>query len=361
MKQLLMTIATLLLVCMGAKAQDEAMAVLTHGTTTKTFSGRQALITAYAEATHGDLITLSSGRFESVDTIEKAITIRGAGLGNDETYHTQATVIYNDMTLAIPDDVAEKHFQMEGIFHDSWIYYANNLQNAKFSKCRLGFISAGQYGDNLWGTCQNLQFFHCKITGALVCNSNSTMTLMNSYVEAPVTHDSNTSIISFRNCVIKPVYKEYSALGVNKYAYKKVDDSDDGVAALLYSCYLTNSIICMVNDSDPIYWNDNTVFTNCLLPSSLIPSADRNTYQNYTLLTSIFKTFSGTYGELETFALKNTTAYLGNDGKQVGMYGGVIPYTPRLTGPHIKTLQVSDHSTSDGKLNVKIQIENTTD
>ena len=347
MKQTFMTIAALLLVCLGAKAQDEAMAVLTHGTTTKTFSGRAALINAYTEAVNGDLITLSSGQFESVASIEKAITIRGAGLGVDTIYSTQPTVIYNNITLAIPDGV-QGQFQMEGIFHDDSIFYANNQKDAKFVKCRLNAISAGQYqmtdDDNYWGTCQNLQFFHCKIKGVLVCNSNSTMSLVNSYVESPYAIDETTSNISFRNCVIKA----------------NCDDTE----CSLRGCYLTNCVIYQVESSDTtFYYNDYTVFTNCLLPSHWTPAADRNTYQNYSNVTGIFKSYDGTYGEQESFELTDAAAaiYLGKDGKQVGMYGGVIPYTPRLAGPHIKTLQVSDHSSSDGKLNVKIQIENTAD
>lgn len=362
MKQFLTIILAMLLANIAAWAQDEAMAVLTHNGTTKTFSGREALIKAYAEATHGDLITLSSGQFESVAKIEKAITIRGAGLGNDTVYHTQPTVIYNNMTLAIPNEVTG-HFQMEGIYHANWIYYANNLTDAKFVRCRLHDISAGQYeitgGEKKWGTCQNMQFFHCKIRGVLVCNSYSTMSLVNCYVESPYTYGSTTSNISFRNCVIKASYKNFSAMGKNDFAYSYYSGN---TSCCLWSCYLTNCIVYK-GDNNTSRWNDNTVFTKCLLPSNWAPNVDRNTYQTYSSVTAIFQTYNGTYSETENFALKDdaAAAYLGNDGKQVGMYGGVIPYSPRLAGPHIKSLKVSDHSTADGKLNVKVLIESTQD
>lgn len=363
MKQLLTIITALLLTSISIQAQEEAMAVLTHNGTTKTFTGREALINAYAEATHGDLITLSSGQFQSVSKIEKAITIRGAGLGNDDVYQTQPTVIYNDMTLAIPGDVTGKHFQMEGIYCNSWIYYSHVQKDAKFVKCRLNTITSGQYevtgGDKLYGICRNMQFFHCKITNAVVCNENSTMNFVNCYVESPYTYHQTTSNMSFRNCVIKSQYKKFNALGKSDFAYSYYSSS---TSCALWSCYLTNCIVYK-EGTFTSRWNDNTMFAKCLLPSNWSPNADRNTYQNYSSVTAIFKTYNGTYSELENFELKDdaAAAYLGTDGKQVGMYGGVVPYTPRLSGPHIKMLKVSDHSTTDGKLNVKVLIESTAD
>ena len=50
--------------------------MLTHGTTTKTFSGYNALRNAYKEAASGDLITLSSGSFRAVDTVKVAVAYK---------------------------------------------------------------------------------------------------------------------------------------------------------------------------------------------------------------------------------------------------------------------------------------------
>ena len=77
--------------------------------------------------------------------------------------------------------------------------------------------------------------------------------------------------------------------------------------------------------------------------------------------TKVFKTLTTTYYSFkfnETFELTPTAAaaYLGDDGKQVGIYGGVTPFDPAPTNPQIKKLAVS--STAEGdKLKVKIDVK----
>ena len=111
MKRLIILLAILATGVAGAMAQ-QAVAVLTHAGNTKTFDGYTALQDAYKEAASGDLITLSSGTFGSVATIEKAITIRGAGMEYDSIYHTQATILSGDITLNLPE-TESGHFTLE--------------------------------------------------------------------------------------------------------------------------------------------------------------------------------------------------------------------------------------------------------
>ena len=60
----------------------------------------------------------------------------------------------------------------------------------------------------------------------------------------------------------------------------------------------------------------------------------------------------------ETFELTETAAatYLGDDGTQVGIYGGTNPFNPTPTNPQVKKFTVN--STTDGdQLKVKINVE----
>ena len=56
----------------------QQLATLNHNGTTTAYYGMNALQQAHSAAVNGDIITLSSGIFNSVD-ITKAVTIRGAG------------------------------------------------------------------------------------------------------------------------------------------------------------------------------------------------------------------------------------------------------------------------------------------
>jgi hypothetical protein len=73
----------------------------------------------------------------------------------------------------------------------------------------------------------------------------------------------------------------------------------------------------------------------------------------------LFKTYSGVDADVpETFELTETAAatYLGDDGKQVGIYGGTNPFDPTPTNPQITKFTV-DSSVNSGKLSVKINVE----
>ena len=49
--------------------------------------------------------------------------------------------------------------------------------------------------------------------------------------------------------------------------------------------------------------------------------------------------------------------WLGNDGKEIGIYGGSLPYDPTTTNPQISKFNVSSKTTADGKLSVDIEVK----
>ena len=80
-------------------------------------------------------------------------------------------------------------------------------------------------------------------------------------------------------------------------------------------------------------------------------------------VSSVFKTYNATSGtyitDLYDFTLTDEAAakYLGNDGTQVGIYGGSLPYDENPTIPQITKCNVASKSTADGKLSVDIEVK----
>lgn len=356
MKKLLLIIVAVMTSVIGATGQ-EASAVLTHGTTTKTFSGYNALRNAYKEAASGDLITLSSGSFGAVDTIKVAVTIRGAGMETDTVYHTQPTLLVGNIVLNM-SSTEQNHFQLEGVCHsgEGYLYYRGNVKNAKFIKCRLYSIRAATYmnGDTQYGyTIKDATFMHCRIVKEVTCWSNSSMTFINCYVCHPQTWNTASSAMNFRNCVIWPKHDESAQNTTNRY----------GDYSHLYGSTLVNCVICLIGSST-FYYNDNTSYNYCLFypetPSKVNKAISYNNWYSGDL-TKIFTSFTGTYSDAQDFYLTTSIKNTCKDefGREIGLYGGSFPYSPRVAGPHIKQMQVSPRSTGDGKLNVKMKIENT--
>lgn len=361
MKRLFLIFVAAMTTVIGAKAQ-EATAVLTHGTTTKTFSGYNALQNAHASAASGDLITLSGGSFRAIDTVKVAVTIRGAGMETDTIYHTQPTILIGDMVLNMPS--SETHpFQLEGICHSGSgiIYYRGTPKNSKFIKCRLSSVRAYTYmsGNDQYGyAIKDATFMHCRIVKEVTCWSNSTMTFINCYVCHPQTWSSTSSAMSFRNCVVWPKYDTGAQQSASSNTY--------GDFSHLHGATLVNSIIGTFASSGTSTWyfNDNTSFNHCLfypsVPSDINTALSLNNWYSGSLA-NIFTSFTGTYSDAQDFHLKASINNTCKDefGRPIGLYGGSFPFSPRVAGPHLKQMQVAPRSTADGKLNVKVQIENT--
>ena len=77
-----------------------------------------------------------------------------------------------------------------------------------------------------------------------------------------------------------------------------------------------------------------------------------NSYQD------VFESFAGEVSNNNNYQLKETiaTAFLGNDGTEVGIYGGMMPYDPRPSYMRMKRCNVAPRSTVDGKLSVDIEV-----
>ena len=77
-------------------------------------------------------------------------------------------------------------------------------------------------------------------------------------------------------------------------------------------------------------------------------------------LSSIFKTYDGSGISLDQrFELTDSasTVFLGGDGTQVGIYGGVFPFNPDPSYPVISKFEVSNKTDADGKIRVRVEVE----
>lgn len=65
---------------------------------------------------------------------------------------------------------------------------------------------------------------------------------------------------------------------------------------------------------------------------------------------NVFK--EGTFYQLTDEAKK----YIGDDGTEVGIYGGSLGFDPTPTNPQITKFNVAPKTTADGKLSVDIEV-----
>lgn len=315
-------------------AQSSMLATLNHEGTVSTFYGATALRDAHNAAVHGDVITLSSGSFVSTD-ITKAITLRGAGMEVDTLSGTEPTVISGDFSIQIADTVSQR-LTIEGIYHNHNLKYKGTLTNALFLKNRLYNVN---YTDN--GIMKNASFIHCRIADYLQLNVNSSASCINCAIEDPRSYNDISSNFEFQNCVIKFDYNS-SPSSVYSSVYKNCLIHWGGTAGISSSCISYNSV----------GFGYSKLFDN-------IPNSTNTYISDWTI---VFKTYgcqSLQKLDSENFELTDEakSKYLGTDGTQVGIYGGVLPFTSTPSNPQITKCNVAAKSTADGKLSVDIEVK----
>ena len=310
----LMAVVTMAVCSVSAFAQNTLVATLTHGDEIRMFYGTNALQQACSAATHGDVINLSGGNFQSTK-ITKAVAVRGTGI-----HDANPTYIVNDFDVEIPANVTEK-LSFEGCRITNTMTIKGTLSNAYFLKNSLAGVSV--FSSN--GKMDNGMFVNCDVYG-MSLYGQSTAQIINSYVE----HFSNSGkLASFVNCVIN----------TNGYAH-------------LYKC--CQFVNCIMYGMSGGYFPSTCSAMNCV---------DVSGYKN--ALNSISLKENCSYAGMDIFQESNVwndltdeakAKYLGIDGTPVGKFGGMIPYNMTPSYPQITKMNVAAKTTADGKLSVEIGV-----
>lgn len=320
----------------NALAQTQ-VATLQHGDSISgVYYGQNAFVSAHSAAVDGDIITLSSGTFNKCD-INKSITIRGAGCVYDTLTQVSPTIIPGDFSLR-RSNISFEGVQLTG-FVSCWSDGGNNISNnISFVKCHIN--KAGYNNTNV--NFQNWQFVNCIIKE-----------LVSARVGNIIYSFQNLSLV---NCVVRiTVYRHGSIYNPNTINNSIVlFDNGQPVNNIVAS----NSIIATVSE----HTVSNCTFFNCIGietgETSLFEGQTASNCMEVNNYDDVFETFTGEVIYDNIYQLKEevVNSFLGNDGSEVGIYGGMMPYNPRPTYMVMKRCNVASRSTVDGKLSVDIEV-----
>ena len=338
MKKLFFSLVAVLMGATAANAQSSLLATLSSGGEITTFYGATALRAAHEAAKDGDIITLSSGTFNSVE-ITKGVTIRGAGMDVDPTTQSEPTILTGNFDVSIPEESAQP-LTIEGIYTDYKMYVTLPLSNATFLKSRFKTIDSKSSSTPFI----NMTLIHCKVSNGLYCAANSTINCINCIIWNPYCIDNYKSVFEMTNCVVCKADFSYN----------------------IYSSTFKNCIFIQTDDSWHAFNYRNGVNTlyNCVgvqnYQDKSMFSLIQNNTNHHTTYANVFKTCKdGTWNDSEYFELTDdaATTYKGTDGTQVGIYGGNMPFSITPSNPQITKCNVAAKSTADGKLSVDITVQ----
>lgn len=340
MKKLFFSLVALMVAAVSF-AQNTLVATLSHGEDISMYYGSNALRSAMNAAQSGDIINLSGGVFKAA-SLTKAVALRGTGIDD-----TNPTYIIGDFTINIPTTDTNR-LSMEGIRCMDGILMKGTFSSPYFVKSQFKSFEYTTGNANV----TDAKFANCKITNYYYMCNTSNVQFINCYVAGFWNDSEDDASASFFNCVILPSGRD-------------INEEPDGE----YPEYITSSQLqnCI------IFWRGNSN-VNYPLPSSTIASncvsigyngffddlrvSTNNKEVNWNEFAKVFKNFNGTFSDSQTFELAESakTAYLGTDGTQVGLYGGMLPYDSTPSYPQITKMNVASRTTADGKLSIEIEV-----
>lgn len=330
MKKIILSLIALFIAIVSVNAQDVQLATVQHGTEMQAFYGSDAFKSAIAAAQAGDIISLSGGNYNSA-TIDKAVTIQGAGYVDDFKNNRYRTHFVGDMSINLPE--GSKGLYIEGISAYNNVTIEGNVESMYFGCCLMS------NNVTVKSESTQLSFMHCRINKLMLTGVSHSALLRNCAIDEFHGSNNNQEDGVVENCVIRRCFDD-----VIRFTFKN---------NILYNGDSYRSASNSVNNS--YYFNLINIYQG--FPSSAIQEGNTGIKNsNGSFLTTIFGNNSSNYQSALNLT-EEGKKYLGADGTEVGIHGGSTPFTDYTSVPQITQKVVAPQSDVNGKLSVKFVIE----
>lgn len=182
---------------------------------------------------------------------------------------------------------------------------------------------------------QNAQFINCLIKEMYYYYANNTQFINSVIYNANCSHGNSSYGETYYNSIVRYANTMSNAVAYNSIIIAGISNNPASSSAFFNCVGIKNNYI-----GNMFQYQQNS--TNLLL----------NSYSD------VFDSWDGTFTFEEDFVMNDSivSSFLGNDGTQVGIHGGSVPYDPRPGYMVVKRYNVANKSTHDGKLNVDIEL-----
>lgn len=318
---------------------QQRVALNSNGTST-IFSGSNPFTDAYNASNHGDTIYLPGGNIPFPTTIEKQLVIIGAGHHPDSSAVTAPTVLNGNLTLA----ENATGTRLEGLRLTGTLYTTTNhkIDNLSFLRARFGAV---HFQGDRTTPCENVTFLECVVDGGLSLENSRQISFNNSIIGGQIYYGEELSVM---NSLI--LYNSTSWSG-SSACIQNTHNSFFANNVFHRNVY---SYVVLVNSTLNTFTHN--VFTS-------VPDAGPNTfifsYENVDLNSFFINQSGHSFSYSHDYNLVDPSSFLGNNGTQVGVYGGAFPwkagFIPR--NPHFQFKSIPAQTDNNGQLQIEITIE----
>jgi len=298
-------------------------------------SGTLGFKNAYTAANVGDTIYIPGGQFIAPDSIAKTVYVIGVGHYPSFTQATQTTYVTGE--LKINPGAQNSYFEGIHFAHAVTFKSGQSINNVMFRRCRIG--GAISFPGNRTNPSLNTQFIQCVISGTDTwLNGNNTLDLVMS------------------NCIVSFYGFQYlnSALIANNVFIR--------TAGWILNVCNDNIIRNNVIRNDFLFSGTGNFITKNVFFNNQVAPANNNFFDNFTgvALATFFTNFNSViqFSYDFNFNLQNPQDFIGTDGNQVGIYGGLYPFKDGSVPftPHVVSKSISTSIDANGKVQVQIQV-----
>lgn len=315
------------------------VATLNHDGQITQYNGSNALQAAHNDAVSGDVITLNNGIF-SACTISKGIILRGACMDTTPEMEEQGmrpTIIQTDMHIQVPATETNT-LKIEDLQFYNHLY-VDSVPHISFARVKTRqYIYTKATIDNFDAV--QCSFYHLQSNGGT----------------------NPATVYTFVNCAIAFTGYSYNPIYLPRYI-----NADHCVIGAVYDhgggsgCVFKNCIFTEGNTSSSYKLPDNCIVNNCVAVKNGLFSGctaiDCQVVSLATLFDDQEHTGFSNGGYINPLTEEAAATYLGTDGTQVGIYGGVLPFTMMPDNPIVTQCDIAGKTNEDGKLKVKIEVK----
>jgi len=307
---------------------------------TQIFRGNTAFTQAYEATLSGDTLYFSGGTFFPPASLNKELTLFGAGHYQDSTVVTGKTIISGDLNL----DTGADNFHIEGFQISGKIQVRDGNTITGLTCKRNRITSTIDFLGNQGNLCSNIAIIGSVFSGGNFENAENTLV---------------------SNCIISNGNINNS-LG-NSFNNNIILWSSSSHTTYLFNYSNNNTISNNIIQREGSYSNHIVRGDGNVLNNNVFSHAEPNMGTNATLsnntqgvvLSELFTYQAGSaFDYAHNYHLEDETLYVGNDGKQIGIYGGAFPYKEGAVpkNPHFIEMNISNTTTDQGELPVKIKV-----
>lgn len=323
-----------------------------------------SLDSAIIYSQNGDTIYLPGGIFSTPIIINKAISIIGAGHHPDSTLATNFSWISS--TVIITN--AASGGSISGCYLSSGITFGTNLSdqavsNYTISRCNVnGLLLA--YNFAATSTCNNILITECVIGGGIDGRFSQNVFMTNNIFNQ-LSSTGNDLIKNIINCQF------YNNIILhNGFAGCGGGCPPSRTLINVLNSYFYNNLFKQTNNSITYGNNFQTGCTGNFYKYNIFEGVNGQDWlgagANYLLdnqfnisfATLLVNQSGTTYNYGNDYHLQNASSFLGEDGTQVGVYGGAFPWKEGSIpfNPHIQFKNIANTTDANGNLNINIQV-----